>query len=879
MTELREQIVHALADRYVIEREIGAGGMATVYLARDVKHDRQVALKILDPELAAVMGVERFLAEIRVSAHLQHPNLLPLFDSGEAPNGSLYYVMPYVEGETLRQRLVREKQLPVDDAVRITTAIASALDYAHRHRVIHRDLKPENVLFHEGEPVVADFGIALAAAHAGGHRITQTGVSLGTPSYMSPEQATGDRTIDARTDIYSLGAILYEMLTGEPPHTGTTAQAIIARVLTEKARSVRAARPAVPVHVEAAVERALEKLPADRWETAGAFCDALTGKASTSRDHATARAARPRDLLAPIPLALTGVTLASLAFAAVEWRAVHNAEPPTPVRVTLQWADPNRSGVAPAPAISPDGKTIAYAGFAASGQAMMFVRSLAELRPRILPGTESGLQGAFSPDGQWLAFYALGAIKKVHLGTGTVRTLAAIDLPEGIDWGRDDHVVASWDNRLWSISASGGAPQPLTKLDTANGELAQRGPHFLDDGQSVVFYSWRGTMEASKVGIASMKTGATRYVDIAGAPVGVIDGLLVYVAEKEVLFAVPFDASHARVTGTPIRLPDVVPIVGNGLGRAALSRSGSLLYASGSAFGDLVLVDTKGKVDAVLATAKTYSFPRFSPDGKRIAVSIGSPTSTDVWIYDIPSSTRTRITTEGSRNDRVEWAPDGKRILYSSVGRSGLTALWIQNVDHSGVPELLEGRKNEQILEGLISPDGKTLVFRSTSPGHPHDIWYRSISGDTTRKAVVSAPTTEYAPRLSPNGKWIVYTSNEDGTSQVYLQPFPPTGAHYPVTDAGGMMPLWSPDGRRIYYISGGTMFTATIQISPDFRVLARDTAFSVQSYNLAAPVHAAYDVAPDGKHLLLIRPVRAENDLVLVHNWLTEVRRLRRGE
>ena len=879
MTELREQIVHALADRYRIEREIGAGGMATVYLARDVKHDRTVALKILDPELAAVMGVERFLAEIRVTAHLQHPNILPLFDSGEAPNGSLFYVMPFVEGETLRHRLSRQKQLPVEEALRVTTAIASALDYAHRRGVIHRDLKPENVLFQEGQPLVADFGIALAAAHAGGQRITQTGVSLGTPSYMSPEQATGDRAIDGRTDIYSLGAMLYEMLTGEPPHTGSTAQAIIARVLTEKPRAVRSVRPAVPPYVEAAVDRALEKMPADRWDTAAAFCDALSGKSQTGDAGRAGPRMGTRDLLAPIPLALIGVMLASITIATLEWRAARNVEPPTPVRVTLQWADPNRSGVAPAPAISPDGKTIAYAGFSPNGQAMMFVRRLAELRPRVLPGTESGLQAAFSPDGQWLAFYALGAIKKIDLGTGTVRTLATIELPEGVDWGRDDRIVASIGNRLWTIAATGGAAQPLTGLDTANGELAQRGPHFLEDGVSVVFYSWRGTLEGSKVGVVSTKTGVTRYVDVAGAPVGVIDGLLVYVAEREALFAVPFDAGRPKVTGAPVRLPDVVPIVGNGLGRATISRSGSLLYASGSAQGDLVLLDHKGKVDAVLALAKTYSFPRFSPDGKRIAVSIGSPTSTDVWIFEIASNTRTRLTTEGSRNDRVEWTPDGRRILYSSVGKAGLTALWIQNADHSGVPELLEGRKNEQVLEGIISRDGTTLVFRSTSPTRLHDIWYRRLTGDTTRKAVVSAQTTEYAPRLSPNGRWITYTSNEDGTSQVYVQPFPPTGAHYPVTDAGGIMPLWSPDGRRIYYISAGTMFAATIETAPNVRVVARDSMFSVQPYNLAAPVHASYDVSPDGKHFLLIRPARAENDLVLVHNWLTEVRRLMRGE
>src|SRR5437773_7370666 len=258
------QLNAALSDRYEIDREIGAGGMATVYLARDVKHHRHVALKVLNPELGAILGVERFLAEIRVTANLQHPNLLPLFDSGEA-DGLLFYVMPFVEGESLRARLERENQLPVDEAVRIAVAVANALDYAHGHGVIHRDLKPENILLQHGQPVVADFGIALAVSKAGGARITQTGLSLGTPQYMSPEQATGDRVIDGRADIYSLGAVLYEMLAGEPPHWGKTAQAIIAKLLTDEPRPVTALRRTVPEYVDSAIRCALEKLPADRW--------------------------------------------------------------------------------------------------------------------------------------------------------------------------------------------------------------------------------------------------------------------------------------------------------------------------------------------------------------------------------------------------------------------------------------------------------------------------------------------------------------------------------------------------------------------------------------------------------------------------------------
>ena len=276
------ELTAILADRYRIERELGSGGMATVFLAHDVKHDRKVAVKILKPELGAVLGPERFLSEIRVTANLQHPNLLPLFDSG-ATGGSLYYVMPYVEGETLRARLDREKQLPVDDAIRIATLIAGALDYAHAHGVIHRDLKPENILLQAGQPIVADFGIALAVAEAGGGRITETGLSLGTPHYMSPEQATSDRVIDARSDQYALGAVTYEMLTGEPPHTGATSQAVIARLMTEKPRSIRSTRGTVPIAVDRAIARALAKTAADRFSSCGGFAKAL---ASTPRSRA-----------------------------------------------------------------------------------------------------------------------------------------------------------------------------------------------------------------------------------------------------------------------------------------------------------------------------------------------------------------------------------------------------------------------------------------------------------------------------------------------------------------------------------------------------------------------------------------------------------------
>ena len=291
MSDIAGRLSAALADRYAIERELGQGGMATVYLARDLKHNRHVAVKVLRPELSAILGADRFLHEIEVTANLQHPNILPLYDSGEADT-FLYYVMPYVEGETLRDRLSREKQLSFEDAVEIAKGVAAALTYAHSHGVIHRDIKPENILLESGQAVVADFGIALAVSTAGGNRLTESGLSLGTPQYMSPEQATGDRDIDARSDVYALGAVAYEMLVGDPPHTGSTVQAIIAKILFDQPSPISQMRDIVPSNVEAAVHKALAKTPADRFATAAQFAEALTNPAFTVPTTQAATAVR-----------------------------------------------------------------------------------------------------------------------------------------------------------------------------------------------------------------------------------------------------------------------------------------------------------------------------------------------------------------------------------------------------------------------------------------------------------------------------------------------------------------------------------------------------------------------------------------------------------
>lgn len=502
-----EKIRVALSDRYDVQRQIGSGGMATVYLARDLRHQRPVALKLLSPELGAVLGPERFLSEIRVTANLQHPNLLPLFDSGEA-EAQLYYVMPYVEGESLRARLDREKQLPVNEAVRIASAVAAALDYAHRHGVIHRDLKPENILLQEGQPLVADFGIALAVSHAGGERVTQSGLSLGTPQYMSPEQATGDRSVDARTDIYSLGAVLYEMLIGEPPHTGATVQAIIARVLTDKPRSVRATRPAVPEHVEFAVQKALEKVPADRFDTALEFAEVLQGTRPLTIAGTTTTAPQTDGFLSVFRSRSAGWTAAGVALivaftaAAVAVnersgrRSLENL-PPVAFRVEMPVDAAIPPGGEPMLDLSPDGRWLVSV-LQRQSTTQLYLRSLDDLEAKPLAGTERASYPFFSPDGHWIGFSANGKLKKIAREGGV-----AIDVTDGFSaflpqafWTRDHGIIfgrsafVGGRHGFSAVSQAGGAVKTMTLSGSAKG-MRHWYPHLLPDNKTLLFFKPR----------------------------------------------------------------------------------------------------------------------------------------------------------------------------------------------------------------------------------------------------------------------------------------------------------------------------------------------------------------------------------------------------
>jgi Tol biopolymer transport system component/tRNA A-37 threonylcarbamoyl transferase component Bud32 len=865
----------ALSDRYRIERELGRGGMATVYLAEDIRHARKVAVKVLHPDLAAALGVERFLAEIKTTANLQHPHILSLHDSGEA-DGFLFYVMPFVDGESLGDPQSREKQLPLEDALRIAREVADALGYAHSHGVIHRDIKPENILLQGGHALVADFGIALAVQSAGGQRMTQTGLSLGTPQYMSPEQAMGERAIDARSDIYALGAVTYEMLAGDPPFTGSTVQAIVAKVLTEKPPSLTAVRDTVTPAMEHAVLRALSKLPADRWPTANAFADALVAPSIAMLPDARAASSRRRSTRTLI-VAQGLVTL--FAIGAAIWfarRPREEVNPRGPIRFVIDAGNAehfNVLGSQPV-AISPDGRMIAYVGSGVDRR--IFVRSLGDVMPRQLAGTSNATTPFFSPDGRWVAYFvsgtvlAPGKLVKVPVDGGPI-----VEITDGVQgmggaWLPDGRIVLATQEHtggLSIVSASGGSPTRIVD-EKISGDLGiHRWPRLLPDGETVLFTSWNARVSNARIGVTSVRTHRTKILDIVGAnPLTVVDGFLLYMQPSGTIMGVAFDAQSWTTHGEPIPVLEGASLDGQGAVRVAISARGDLVYAAGANELQLVLVDGQGKATPLLSKAGVYSNPRFSPDGRRIALDIATPTP-DIWVFDRAGGTLDRITSTGAA-DRPEWMPDGKRIFFR-VSKLGQAALYSTSADGGGTVDSMQAFR-DGVHEGTVTPDGRSLVFRTATSGG-RDIWSVHLGTGEAPKAVLATPFQELQPRLSPDGRWLAYTSDESGTLEVYVRAFPGESGRVRVSTDGGTEPIWARDGQRLFYRSGDRMMVAHVTSSPQFAVTKREAVFD-GAYIISTP-HANYDVAPDGKSFVMIAPASGGTQMVMVLDWFAEVR------
>lgn len=868
----------ALEGRYSIERELGEGGMATVYLAHDLRHDRRVAVKVLKPELAAVVGAERFLAEIRTTANLQHPHILPLFDSGKA-EGFLFYVMPYVEGESLRERLDREKQLPVDDAVRIARRVAGALDYAHRHDIIHRDIKPANILLHDGEPVVADFGIALAVQEAGGGRLTETGLSLGTPYYMSPEQATADRDPSAASDVYSLGCVLYEMLVGEPPFTGSTAQAVLGRILTAEVRRPTEQRKSIPEHVEDALLTALEKLPADRFRSAAEFADAL-GDATRPRTRAVAgvgagaAGGSARSALLPWALvALLAMLATALAFLP---RGPAPAVTPT-VRAALELA-PDQSIEHPAIAISADGSRVALAG-RDGGIVHLLTRALADERFTRLPSTEDAEFPFLSPDGSQVVFRGAGALQQVSTDGGPVTEVDADANWAAGHWTDDGtlYYPRSYVSGLWRKRPD-GAPEMLTEPDSA--ELAHWHPQVLPGGRHVLFTAFRTPVDSARIQVLDLESGDRRTV-LHGGVHGqyVATGHLLY-ARGSTIMAIAFDPETLETSGRAVPIIDGVAMSWpDGLSAFDVSDNGTAVYIESADFdapSRLVWVDREGRATPLPVDSANWAGPALSPDGRYLAVTVSDPgQAPDVVVLDLVRGTRTALSVGGAAQFQPVWSPDGAWVVFSS--ESPVFDLYRRRADGSSPAEVLLAGPSDKYPFSFV-PGGSLLLYEESGPAGSD---LHSLSMDEARTVEVLSRgegADLSGPQVSPDGARLAYSSEQSGRMEVYVASWPGLSGRRIVSVAGGQEPRWTKGGRELVYRHGHQMLA--VSVDPASGELGTPQVLFEAHISPSYPGRTSYDVTPDGERFLVVTrpPERAPRRVVVVTGFFEELRRLMGG-
>jgi len=769
VAELLDRLTTALAASYIIERELGAGGMATVYLAQDLKHHRLVAIKVLRPELAAVIGAERFLSEIRTTANLQHPHILPLFDSGEA-DGFLFYVMPFVEGESLRDRLVREKQLPIADALRIATEVASALDYAHRHGVIHRDIKPENVLLHDGQALVADFGIALAASKAGGSRMTETGMSLGTPHYMSPEQAMGEREITARSDVYALGCVLYEMLVGEPPFTGPTAQAVVAKVLTEAPPAVRTRRATVPEHVEEAIQVALQKLPADRFGTAAELGAALAAPTGALRHRVALPHRRwpPRQIIAA---AGSAVGIAAGAFF-LGGRLLGDRQilPLVFGRATHVTWDPQLEVT---PALSPDGRSVAYAGGALLSMHVM-VRPVGEGRAVALTGDTAAAETnpQWSPDGSRILFLAQGGVFSAPAGGGPARPEVPGDASSPIAsavWSPDGKRLAFTRGDSLFFRESDASVRAVTRM--AEPTLCAWSPlgTFVACATGNRYYAAAGivfgNLSPSRIVLCRVRDGRLTTVTdslwLNHSPAWSADGQwLFFVSNRDGprdVYGLPI-TTDGRAGGPLVRLS-----TGLGAHTISLAANGSRLaysrYANRTSIWSLPIptappVTTAG---AALVTNANQSIEAMSvsPDGKWLLYDSDLTGNADIFRLSLAGGEPEQLTTDPADDFSPVTSPDGKEVAFHSW-RSGSRDIYVMRLDGGGVQQVTHSPRQES--QPTWSPDGRALAFTDFTTGDGIWIVRRDASGrwgEPVQRRVGGS-----LPVWSPDGRWIAFAES-----------------------------------------------------------------------------------------------------------------------
>ena len=858
---------------YRVDALIGKGGMGEVYRGTDTRLGRPVAIKVSAREFS-----DRFEREAQAISSLNHPNICTLYDVG--PN---YLVMEFVEGDTLAY-LIKQGPIPLEKALQYATQIADALSAAHAKGIIHRDLKPANIILTGSGVKVLDFGLAKlnAAAKFGAsgssemvtktEPMTESGSILGTLHYMSPEQAEGKET-DERSDIFSFGAVLYEMLTGKRAFDGESKTAILAAVLKDQPEPIQQFQPMVPRALDRVVRKCLEKKPAERWHSAYDLKQTLelidlAGPTNASASMSSSGIQPVVDLpsrrkwLWP---AVAGVIAVGAALALwAPWRK------PTPTQAVRFEVGPSQKMTfidQAAMAVSPDGRWMVFPATGDDGVQHYYIRALDGVEVRALPGADGGQTPAsWSYDSRWVIFLTGNKLKKVDIQGGPAQNIA--DFPTnrlgGAGWNSDGVIIAGTDGSpLLRVSASGGQATPITAL--APGESGHRWPQFLPDGKHFLYH--RASSDAAKIGVyigsldaqpnqQSMQRllATDRQAYYAAAPGGGT-GHLIFL-RGATLMAQAFDPSKLTLSGEPVAIADGVDSFSTtNHGLFSVSDTGTLVYRGGSGPQTvLTWFDQQGNPAGTMGDPGDYSYPAISPDGSRVAVAMGGVMDRDIWILDVARGASTRFTFDPARDDAPAWSPDGKNIAFSS-NRDGQLDIYTKPADGSGEEKLLL-HTNEYKFVQRWTRDGRFLLFDSTGAKTAQDIWALPFMAGAKPVALLKTQFTEQRERVSPDGRWLAYTSNESGTPEIYVRPFTPeapagTGAKWLVSKGGGFRSLWRPDSKELFYLGPTQVMAVDIDTSKGFQAGTPRRMFTAPQ----GAANASWDLSPDGKRFLFVAP------------------------
>ncbi len=864
---------------------VGAGGMGEVYRARDTKLNRDVAIKVLpeaftlDPDRLA-----RFAREAQLLASLNHPNIAAIYGLEETA-----LVLEFIDGATLAERIA-EGPLPLDDALAIAKQIAEALETAHAQGIVHRDLKPANIkLRADGRVKVLDFGLAKLIAPRDGQSsgitssggtslsevatmaspiITGANVIIGSAAYMSPEQVKG-RPADKRSDVWAFGCLVYEMLTGSRAFQAEDVSSTAAAIL-ERQPAWGRLPPATPPPIRRLLRRCLEKHLHRRLHD--------LGDARLEIDDAFAPP--PGDDLVQVHRGVTGraaaltALAASIATAALVWylkpeATAHSTTTASVSRFLISPSEPisESEGVL---VISRDGRRVAYAA-GPPGRQRLFVREIDQFTSRAIPETDGVVSATFSPDGQMLAFLAERKLRTVAIAGGMPLTLRDRVDGAGLAWTSDQTIFYNpgTTTGIWRIPVGGGEPMAVTQPGPKDNE--QRFPELLPNGKGILFCG-RGGVTTDKVYVESLQTHERRFVAEGAAPHYLPTGHLVFV-QNGTAFAVRFDAERLEATGAPVTLLEGISLARSGQPLISYSDAGSLVYVptvGDASSQSLMWVDFSGNEQPTGASGRPWAQPRVAPDGRRAVTSLRS-SAEDFWLVDLERGTSSRLTAEGNTSFPV-WMPDGRRLAFASAKQGSYGIYW-RPVDGSAPDEqLLIDEWPDYPFSA--SPDGR-IVYVAVNPKTLQDIRVTNVDRKGTSTPFLETQFREGGPAFSPDGKAIVYVSDESGRFEIYVRPYPGPGEKLPISTGGGNEPVWRRDGRQLFYRAGDAVMVVDIQTSPMLSAGKPKKLFE-KSYERSNALWANYDVAPDGQHLLMVRrdvPSTPVTRINVVLNWLDELK------